>query len=109
MTATTQAAAKAATAPIAFMALAQHIEENKLLVPPTVTFPSHGDDKVTLYLDHFGAHRWVDSIQIDSERNEPVRAGWVRTTMEGRIPCPLGDVHLVLRFVREAPLQVVQS
>lgn len=109
MTSSTQAAVKAATAPIAFLALAQHIEENRLPVPETITFPSAGDDKVTLYLNSFGCQRWVETLTIDSESNEAVRPGWYRTTVEGRVPCPLGDVHVTLRFVREAPLQVVGS
>lgn len=109
MTSVSQAAARTATVPIALSAIADHIEENKLLAPHTITLPDRYSDKVVLFLHDFGSQRWLDSVQILDEKNEPARAGWMRTTVKVLIPCPLGDVTVHLRFVREAPLQVVTA
>lgn len=102
-------AANLATTTIALSAIAKHIEDQGLVAPHTITLPDRYSDKVVLFLHEFGVEHWLESISIDDEKNEPVKAGHFRTTVKGRIPCPLGDVTIHLRFIREVPLQVVSA
>lgn len=106
MTSNSQAAVSAASAPVALLAIAQHIVDHKLLVPNTIAFEP-GDPCVRLFLDNFGSERWMDSVHIDDERNVNIRPGWYRTEIDGRLP-DMG-VKVQLRFIREAPLKVVTA
>jgi hypothetical protein len=105
MTAISQAAVSAATRPIALLAVAHHVGEHRLLAPNLIDLEH--PEYIRLFLGSFGSQRWIDSIHVDTQTDKAMSPGWVRTTVDGRLPF---GVRVQLRFLAEAtPLQAVSE
>lgn len=98
-----------ATIPIALIAIGEHIEENRLPSPNTITLPSRDDDKLTLFISDFGSERWINSLAVDQERRTALRPGAERIDISGRIHSAIGGVRISLRFVRLTAGPILQA
>lgn len=97
--------ATAASVAFVFKAFSDHAVEHQLIAPHTVTVD---DGEVVLRLDSLAGPRWLATVQVDEETIKVLRPGWELVVAKVRIPSPIGDAHVTLRFARVTNLRAVQ-